>query len=101
MGEIARRHTSGFRTSSGERAMKKRTIGILATSVAVSALCVVTDVSAIAGRGGGGGGGGWHGGGGGYHGFAARGGWAQMGHGWSGHGFSARGMHEHGLASHG
>jgi hypothetical protein len=28
--------------------MKKRTIGILATSVAVSALCVVTDVSAFA-----------------------------------------------------
>jgi hypothetical protein len=95
--------------------MKKRTIGILATSVAVSALCVVTDVSAIAGHGGGGGGGhggggggggfhggggggGWHGGGGGYHGFAAHGG---MGHGWSGHGFSARGMHAHGLASHG
>jgi hypothetical protein len=29
--------------------MKKRTIGILATSVAVSALCIVTDVSAVAG----------------------------------------------------
>jgi Holliday junction resolvase RusA-like endonuclease len=97
--------------------MKKRTIGILAISVAVSALCVVTDVSAIAGHGGGGGGGhggggggggfhgggggGWHGGGGGYHGFAAHGGLAHMGHGWSGHGFSAHGMHSHVLASHG
>src|SRR6516164_8860679 len=69
-------HTNGFRTSSGERAMKKRTIGILATGVAVTALCVITDASAIAGHsGGGGGGGGWHGGGvggGAFHGFAAR-----------------------------
>jgi hypothetical protein len=31
--------------------MKKKTIGILATSVAVCALCIVTDVSAIAGGG--------------------------------------------------
>src|SRR5215471_20534510 len=48
--------------------MKKRTIGILATSVAVCALCIVTDASAIAGGGHGGGGGGGHGGGGGGHG---------------------------------
>ena len=34
--------------------MKKRTIGILATSVAVCALCIVTDASAIAGGGHGG-----------------------------------------------
>ena len=81
--------------------MKKRTIGILATSVAVSALCVITDASAIAGgKGGGGGwhggggGGGWHGGGGGggaFHGFAARRGLGTMGHGWSGHALSAQG----------
>src|SRR5262249_6544742 len=48
--------------------MKKRTIGILATGVAVCALCIVTDASAIAGGGHGGGGGGGHGGGGGGHG---------------------------------
>src|SRR5438067_3263308 len=53
--------------------MKKRTVGILATSVAVSALCVVTDVSAFA-RGGGGGFGGFHGGGGGFRGFHGGGG---------------------------
>ena len=41
--------------------MTKRTIGILATSVAVCALCIVTDASAIAGGGHGGGGGGGHG----------------------------------------
>jgi LTXXQ motif family protein len=73
--------------------MKKRTIGILATSVAVGALCIVTDASAIAGHGGGGGGG-WHGGGGGgaaFHGFAAHGGMSPMGHGWSGHALSAHG----------
>ena len=35
--------------------MKKKTIGILATSVAVCALCIVTDASAIAKGGGGGG----------------------------------------------
>jgi LTXXQ motif family protein len=77
----------------------KRTIGILATSVAVSALCIITDASAIAGQGGGGGGGGWHGGGGGgggFHGFAAHGGLAPMGHGWSGHALSAHGWsHAH------
>jgi hypothetical protein len=78
----------------------KRTIGILATSVAVSALCVITDASAIAG--GKGGGGSWHGGGGGGGGFAARGGLAPMGHGWSGHALSAhRWSHAHTpLASH-
>ena len=90
--------------------MKKRTIGILATSVAVSALCVITDASAIAGgKGGGGGwhggggGGGWHGGGGGgFHGFAAHGGMSPMGHGWSGHALSAHGWsHAHTpLANH-
>jgi hypothetical protein len=37
--------------------MKKKTIGILATSVAVCALCVMTDGSAFAGGGGHGGGG--------------------------------------------
>jgi hypothetical protein len=36
----------------------RRTIGILATSVAVAALCIVTDASAVARGGGGGGGGG-------------------------------------------
>jgi LTXXQ motif family protein len=85
--------------------MKKRTIGIVATSVAVSALCVITDASAIAGHGGGGGGGGWHGSGGGgsgFRGFAAHGGLAPMGHGWSGHALSAHGWsHAHTpLASH-
>jgi hypothetical protein len=99
--------------------MKKRTIGILATSVAVSALCVVTDVSAIAGPGGGGGGGGFHGGGGGgggfhgggggfagFHGGGGGGGWHGGGagfHGFSGihgggggfHGFAARGGMTH------
>src|SRR5215469_12245053 len=48
--------------------MTKRTIGILATSVAVCALCIVTDASAIAGGGHGGGGGGGRRGGGGGHG---------------------------------
>jgi LTXXQ motif family protein len=92
--------------------MSKRTIGILATSVAVAALCVVTDVSAFAGRGGGGGGGGGrHGfGGGGGHGFGGGGGF----HGFSGggggfHGFGG-GFHPgggggfhgfHGFAAHG
>jgi LTXXQ motif family protein len=102
--------------------MKKRTIGILATSIAVGALCLVTDASAIAGggKGGGGGGGGGghggggfagafhgggggfhggfaglHGGGGGWHGGGYHGGLAHMGHGWSGHG----GMHSH-VTSH-
>ena len=83
--------------------MKRRTIGILTTSVAVSALCVITDASAIAGHGGGGGGGGWHGGGGGgggFHGFAAHGGLAPMGHGWGGHALSAHGW-SHAMSSHG
>jgi hypothetical protein len=84
--------------------MTKRTIGILATSVAVTALCLVTDGSAFAfgkGGGGGGGGGGFHGGGGGFHGggggFAAfhggagGGGWHGGGGGGGYHGFAARG----------
>jgi LTXXQ motif family protein len=103
--------------------MKKRMIGILATSVAVCALCIVTDASAIAGHGGGAGGGGhgggggggghggggggfaaFHGGGGGWHGGGG-GGSAHMGHGWSGHALSAHGysghsLHTHGPASH-
>jgi len=100
--------------------MKKKTIGILATSVAVCALCVVTDASAIARGGGGGGGGGgfhggggggggfhgggggfagFHGGGGGFHGFAAHGGAAHFGHGLSGHGLSGHGLSAH--AGHG
>jgi hypothetical protein len=123
---VARAAANG-RTSSGERAMKKKTIGILAASVAVCALCVMTDGSAFAHGGGGGGhgggggghggggGGGFHGGGGGFHGGGGggfrgfsgfhgggggHGGWAHMGHGWSGHGFSARGFHGHGFTSH-
>jgi LTXXQ motif family protein len=83
--------------------MKKRTIGILTTTVAVSALCVITDASAIAGGKGGGGGGG----GGAFHGFAAHGGLAPMGHAWSGHASSGHALSAHGwshahtpLASH-
>jgi len=84
-----RRYTNGFGTSSWGCAMKKRTIGILAASVAVSALCVTTDVSAIA-KGGGGGGGAA------FHGFAAHGGMSPMGHGWSGHALNAHGWsHAH------
>jgi LTXXQ motif family protein len=101
--------------------MKKRAIGILATSVAVSALCVMTEVSAFARGGGGGGGGfhggggggggfhgggggfhgfaGFHGGGGGFHGFAAHGP-VHMGHAFSSHGFSAHALRTHGFASH-
>jgi LTXXQ motif family protein len=103
----------------------KKTIGILATTVAVCALCIVTDLPAIAaggGHGGGFGGGGGHGGGfggggghggafggfaahvggghggglGGFHGFAAHGG----GHGLSAHGFSTHAFHGHGISSH-
>ena len=96
--------------------MSKRTIGILATSVAVGALCVVTDVSAFAGRGGGGGGGGHgfggggghgFGGGGGFHGFGGGGGFHGFGgggfhgfHGFAAHGFSAHAFRGHGFASH-
>jgi hypothetical protein len=86
--------------------VKKRTIAILATSVAISALCVMTDAPAFAGKGGGGGrgggggggggfgGGGGHGfGGGGGHGFGGGGGFAARGLGGGGgfHGFAARG----------
>jgi LTXXQ motif family protein len=91
--------------------MKKRTIGILATSVAVSALCVVTDVSAIAGHGGGGGGGGGHGGGGGgggFHGGGGGGGWHGGGGGFAGFhggggggGWHGGGGGYHGFAAHG
>jgi LTXXQ motif family protein len=91
--------------------MKKKTIGILATSVAVCALCVVTDASAIArGGGGGGGGGGFHGGGGGFHGggggFAAFHGGGGGGGGWHGGGggfagFRAGGGGVHGFAARG
>src|SRR6516164_6614568 len=102
--------------------MKKRTIGILATSVAVSALCIVTDVSAVAGGHGGGGGGGgghgggsgggWHGGGGGgggYHGggsgFAAfhggGGGWHGGGGGYHGAAHGALAHMGHGWSGHG
>src|SRR6516225_146748 len=85
--------SGGFGRGLGEPTMNKKTIGILATSVAVCALCIVTDASAIAKGGGGGGhgggghggGGGWHGGGGGHGGFAVHGGGAHIGHGWSGH----------------
>jgi LTXXQ motif family protein len=76
--------------------IKKKTVGILAASVAVGALCVVTDVPALAkggggpphggGGGGGGHGGGFaiHGGGGGGHGF---GGFHGLAIGGGGHGF--------------
>jgi LTXXQ motif family protein len=91
--------------------MSKRTIGILATSVAVVGLCVVMDVSAFAGRGGGGGGGG-HGGGGGGHGggggFHGGGGGFHGGGGGGFHGFGGGfhmgggGFHGfHGFAAHG
>jgi len=103
----------------------KRTIAILATSVAVGALCVITDAPAVARsfggggfHGGGGGFGGFHGGGGGFggihggggfhpsfggfHGFSAHG----IGHGLSfghalgAHGFSSHALRGHGVASH-
>jgi hypothetical protein len=102
----------------------KRTIGILATSVAVGALCLATDLPAMAKGFGGGGGGGFHGGGGafhgggggfhpsfggggmhgfggfhGFHGFAAHGP-IHMGRAFSPHGFSAHAFHGHGLAGH-
>jgi hypothetical protein len=99
----------------------KRTIGILATSVAVGALCLATDVPAVAKGGfhfGGGGGGGMHMGGGGFHpsfggmhgfggfhgfhGFAAHGP-IHMGRAFGPHGFSAHSAHAfhgHGLAGH-
>jgi LTXXQ motif family protein len=105
----------------------KRTIAILATSVAVGALCLVTDVPAMAKGGfhGGGGGGGFHPGGGGFHpggggfhmggggfhpsfggfhgggfhGFAAHGP-IRMGRAFSPHGFSAHAFRGHGFASH-
>ena len=86
--------------------MKRKTIGILATSVAVSALCLVTDVSSMAKGGGGGGGGHPHGGGGGGHGLAIHGGAAHVGHGLSfghllsAHGFSAHALHTRGLTGH-
>ena len=108
--------------------MKKKTIGILATSVAVCALCIVTDASAIAGghggggggHGGGGGGGGWGGGGhgggggfaahsigggighggglGGFHGFAAPHGGIAHGYGGISHGWSGHALSAHGFS---
>jgi LTXXQ motif family protein len=86
--------------------MKKKTIGILATSVAVCALCVVTDVSAIAGHGGGGGGGHGGGGGGGFHGgggggFHGGGGGGFHGGGGGFHGGGFAGFHGGGGGWHG
>jgi LTXXQ motif family protein len=90
--------------------MKKKTIAILATSVAISALCMMTDVPAFAGRGGGGGGhggggGGGHGGfGGGGHGFGGGGGFHGFGGGGGFHGFAAHGLGGggfHGFVAHG
>ncbi len=70
--------------------MRKNTIGILATSVALCALCLATEASAL-GRGGGGGG--FHGGGGGFHGggggFRGGGGGFHVG----GGGFGGGGLH--------
>ena len=74
--------------------MKKKTIGILATSVAVGALCVMTDAPAIAGHGGGGGGHGG-GGGGGFHGGGGGGGFHGGGGGFAAfHGGGVAGMAE-------
>ena len=74
----------------------KRTIAILATSVAVGALCLVTDVPAMAQRqlsf--------WRHPGGGFHGFAGHGP-IHMGHAFSPHGFSGHALRTHGFASHG
>jgi LTXXQ motif family protein len=76
--------------------MQKRTIGILATSVALCALLTVSDASA-AGRGGGGGhGGGGHGGGG--HGGGGHFGGGHFG---GGRGFGGHGLGGHGLGGHG
>jgi LTXXQ motif family protein len=75
----------------------KRTFAILATSAAVCALVVATDISAAArGRGGGGGGhgGGGHGGGG--HAAAHFGG----GHGFGGHAFARHAFGGHAFAGH-
>jgi LTXXQ motif family protein len=99
----ARERCEAFRPSIGERAMKKKTIGILATSAAISALCVITDVPAFAGKGGGGGGGHGFGGGGG-HGFGGGGGFHGFGGGGAFHGFAAHGLGGgvfHGFAAHG
>jgi hypothetical protein len=83
--------------------MQKRTIGILATSVALCALLVASDASAV-GRGGGRGGGGFHGGGfhgGGFHGSAAHGfGGRGLGH-LGGHGLGGRAFAGHGIGRHG
>jgi hypothetical protein len=106
--------------------MRKKTIGILVTSVAVCALCIVTDASAIAGGHGGGGGGhgggggGWGGGGhgggggfaahsigggighggglGGFHGFAAPHGGIAHGYGGISHGWSGHALSAHGFS---
>jgi LTXXQ motif family protein len=86
-----------------EKTPMKRTIGILATSVAVGALCLATDVPAMA-KGPGGGGGGFHMGGGGGGGFHMGGGGFHPSFGGGGfHGFG--GVHSlggfHGFAAHG
>jgi hypothetical protein len=84
--------------------VRKRTVGVLATSVALCALCVAIDTSAF-GRGGGGGGG-FHGGGGG-GGGAARGGFGAFhgggfaGHGFIGHAFAGHSLGGRGFAVHG
>ena len=85
--------------------MSKRAIGILATSVAVGALCVTTEVYAFGGGGHGfGGGGGFHGfggGGGGFHGFGGGGGFHGFGGGFH-PSFGGGGFHGfHGFAAHG
>lgn len=86
--------------------MQKRTIGVLATSVALCALLVASDASAFGrGGGGGGGGGGFHGGGGGGHiggGFQGGGGFHGLAVGRLGttHGLAAHSAIAHGLAAH-
>jgi HAMP domain-containing protein len=102
--------------SSLENVMRKNTIRILATSLALCAVCLATEASA-AGHGGGGfhggGGGGFHGGGGGgFHGLGGGGGFHSLGggggihglssvHGLSAPGLSAPGLSAHGLSVHG
>jgi hypothetical protein len=90
--------------------MRARSLGILATGVAFSALITASDALAFKGGGGGGGGGGVHfgGGGGGFHmGGGGGGGWHMGGgslggiHGFSMHGLSMHGLSTHGLSVHG
>ncbi len=73
--------------------MHKKTIGILATSVALCALCLATEASAFGrGGGGGGGGGGFRGGGGGFHMGGGGGGFHMGGGGFGGPALHAGGM---------